>query len=551
LLPTFAQQTGGGAAAAHRVALLIANANYPDANPPLPTPIKDARALADELRRSDFEVDVKENVGKDDMQRALDVFYAKIRPGGVALFFFSGFGMQVSRQSYLIPVNAQIWTEGEVRRDGISIDAIVSEMNRRGAAVKLIIIDASRRNPFERRFRGFPGGVAGFEAPEGTLAIYSAAPGRVVDDRAGENSLFIGELLKEMRSPGVPAEQVFNRTRVGVSRASNGEQVPWVVSTLIEDFSFGRAQAGPPSPRPPEPSPPAPPPVPPPPPPQPAPTPPQPPPAPAPQPAPSPPEPPSPAPPPAPPQPPARPGTAESKPGEIFRDCPECGEMIVVPAGEFDMGSNETHFERPEHRVKIASPFAIGRYEVTFREWELCVAAGACRYRPDDHGWGRDDYPVIDVSWEDAKTFVAWLAQKTGQKYRLPSEAEWEYAARAGTRTSYWWGREAGTGHANCDGCGRKSERKTLPAGSFPPNPFGLFDTAGNVAEWVEDCWNESYRGAPKDGSAWTTGQCQLRVLRGGSFGSKAIAIRSAARFRYDADVRYYGNGFRVARDLK
>ncbi len=192
--------------------------------------------------------------------------------------------------------------------------------------------------------------------------------------------------------------------------------------------------------------------------------------------------------------------------------------MIVVPAGEFEMGSNETHFEKPEHRVKIANPFAIGRYEVTFREWDLCVAAGACRYRPDDHGWGRDNRPAIDVSWDDAKTYVAWLAQTTGQKYRLPSEAEWEYAARAGTTTAYWWGRDAG---------------------------------AGNAAEWVEDCWNDSYRGAPKDGSAWTTGQCRLRVLRGGSFGNKANAIRSAARFRYDADVRYYANGFRVARDLQ
>ncbi len=225
--------------------------------------------------------------------------------------------------------------------------------------------------------------------------------------------------------------------------------------------------------------------------------------------------------------------------------------MIVVPAGEFEMGSNETHFEKPEHRVKIANPFAIGRYEVTFREWDLCVAAGACRYRPDDHGWGRDNRPAIDVSWDDAKTYVAWLAQTTGQKYRLPSEAEWEYAARAGTTTAYWWGRDAGTGHANCDGCGGKAARQTVPAGSFTPNAFGLFDTAGNAAEWVEDCWNDSYRGAPKDGSAWTTGQCRLRVLRGGSFGNKANAIRSAARFRYDADVRYYANGFRVARDLQ
>jgi formylglycine-generating enzyme required for sulfatase activity len=239
------------------------------------------------------------------------------------------------------------------------------------------------------------------------------------------------------------------------------------------------------------------------------------------------------------------------EPGEIFRDCSDCPEMVVVPAGEFKMGSGETVYERPEHRVVIARPFAIGRREITFEEWDLCVASGGCKYRPDDHGWGRGRRPVIDVSWDDAKAFVSWLSQTTQKRYRLPSEAEWEYAARAGTSSQFWWGRASVTDNANCEDCSRTAPRQTLPTGSFRPNGFGLFDVAGNVAEWVEDCWNESYRGAPMDGSAWTTGQCGLRGLRGGSFVSKANVIRSAARFRYDHDVRYYANGFRVVRDLR
>jgi formylglycine-generating enzyme required for sulfatase activity len=242
--------------------------------------------------------------------------------------------------------------------------------------------------------------------------------------------------------------------------------------------------------------------------------------------------------------------SAAPRPGELFRDCADCGEMVVVPAGEFQMGGNDTPYEKPVHRVTIASPFAIGRREVTFSEWEECVAAAACRYLPDDHGFGRGDHPVIDISWDDAKTFVSWMSQKTGKTYRLPTEAEWEYAARAGTTSTFWWGRETGSGRANCQDCGPGMGQQTLPVGSFRPNGFGLYDTAGNAAEWVEDCWNDSFRGAPHDGSAWTSGNCGLRVLRGGSFANKATSLRSAHRFRYDEDVRYYGNGFRVARDV-
>lgn len=247
---------------------------------------------------------------------------------------------------------------------------------------------------------------------------------------------------------------------------------------------------------------------------------------------------------------PPPPALAAPRPGETFRDCAECPEMVVVPAGEFMMGSNETPYEKPAHKVVIASPFGIGRREITFEDWDRCFAAGGCKYSPDDHGWGRGQRPVIDISWDDAKEYLQWLSQTTKQPYRLPSEAEWEYAARAGTDSPFWWGR-AMTGNAVCQDCSAAPPRQTMPTGSIRPNGFGLFDVAGNVAEWVEDCWNESYRGAPRDGSPWRTGQCRQRGLRGGSFSSKMTMIRSSARFRYDQDVRYYANGFRVARDLK
>jgi formylglycine-generating enzyme required for sulfatase activity len=365
------------------------------------------------------------------------------------------------------------------------------------------------------------------------------------------------ELLKEIRTPDNSAEDAFNHARVGVSRASNREQIPWVVSSLSEDFSFAKPKPSANLTRPGSAAPPAPTPAPPPvsaspqtaPPPPPAPVQAA---RPAPPPAPSPPPPAPPpapviaaAPPPVPPS-PAKPPSA----GDSLRDCPDCPEMIILPAGSFDMGAAATPFDRPVHRVTLAQPFAMSRNEITFEEWDKCVAAGACRFKPDDRGWGRGDHPVINVSWSDAKEYVAWLGQKTGKPYRLPSEAEWEYAARGGTKTPFYWGAQVGSHMANCRDCDSGAGVQTLGVGSFPPNAFGLNDMAGNAAEWLEDCWNESYRGAPSDGSAWSSGNCSMRVLRGGSFDTQSAYLKSAARFRYDSDVRYFGNGFRVARNL-
>src|SRR6478752_6797219 len=234
-------------AAGERYALVIGNAKYPDAEAPLKEPINDARDIADELKRDGFNVDIGENLTGEQMRRAFERLYGKIKPGSVALIFFSGFGVQSSRQSYMIPVDAQIWTEADVRRDGLSLETVLGEINSRGAGVKIALIDASRRNPFERRFRSFSAGLAPVIAPNGTLVMYSAALSSVISDSGRDHSLFVQELLKEIRVPDLMGEETLNRTRVGVTRASRSEQVPWISSSLAEDFSFAPGASGRPS----------------------------------------------------------------------------------------------------------------------------------------------------------------------------------------------------------------------------------------------------------------------------------------------------------------
>jgi hypothetical protein len=221
-----------------RFALVIGNAKYPDAEAPLKEPINDARDIADELKRDGFSVDTGENLTGEAMRRAFDKLYGRIKPGSIALVFFSGFGVQSNRQSYMIPVDAQIWTEPDVRRDGFSLETILGEINSRGAGVKIALIDASRRNPFERRFRSFSAGLAPVIAPNGSLVMYSASLNSVISDNGTDHSLFVQELLKEIRVPDLMAEETLNRTRVGVTRASQQAQVPWISSSLAEDFSF-------------------------------------------------------------------------------------------------------------------------------------------------------------------------------------------------------------------------------------------------------------------------------------------------------------------------
>ena len=232
-------------------------------------------------------------------------------------------------------------------------------------------------------------------------------------------------------------------------------------------------------------------------------------------------------------------------------------EMVRIPGGTFRMGGEglyeEGHdYARPVHRVTVPS-FLLGKHEVTFAQWDACVATGGCGgYKPHDEGWGRGGRPVINVSWEDAQLFIDWLNANTdGGGFRLPSEAEWEYAARAGTETAYSWGNEIGTNRANCWGCGgRWDDRQTAPVGWFAANAFGVHDMHGNVWEWVEDCWNEGYAGAPSNGNAWRRGDCGLRVVRGGSLANRPEYLHSAYRERSPTGSRFGGIGFRVARTV-
>jgi formylglycine-generating enzyme required for sulfatase activity len=245
------------------------------------------------------------------------------------------------------------------------------------------------------------------------------------------------------------------------------------------------------------------------------------------------------------------------KPKDTFKECANCPEMVVVSAGRFMMGSTENEpnhdaDEVPQHAVTLPPQFAIGRFAVIFDEWDGCVADGGCHdYRPDDNGWGRGRRPVINVSWDDAKAYVAWLSRKTGKSYRLPSEAEREYATRAGSTTAYSWGDQIGNGNANCRFCGSRWDGKqTAPVGSFAANAFGLYDMHGKVWEWVEDCYHDSYNGAPTDGSAWTMGNCAYYIARGGSWGFVPRGLRSATRGGFTTGLRENFLGFRVGRTL-
>jgi formylglycine-generating enzyme required for sulfatase activity len=245
------------------------------------------------------------------------------------------------------------------------------------------------------------------------------------------------------------------------------------------------------------------------------------------------------------------------EPDTVFRDKLKDGsqgpEMVVVPAGTFKMGDIQGtggDDEKPVHTVSIAKPFAIGRYPITFDEYDR-FASATNRSLPNDQGWGRGRQPAINVSWDDA---VKWLSQQTGKPFRLPTEAEWEYAARAGTETNYWWGNEMKSGIANCnEGDTRWGGKQTSPVGSFQPNPLGLYDTAGNVWEWVEDCLHGNYKGAPTDGSAWLEangGNCSQRMMRDGSWGNSPVLLRASSRFWFSAGNYLDPFGFRLVQDI-
>jgi formylglycine-generating enzyme required for sulfatase activity/class 3 adenylate cyclase len=239
----------------------------------------------------------------------------------------------------------------------------------------------------------------------------------------------------------------------------------------------------------------------------------------------------------------ATPRTTPSPTPAVTQVTPQLPEMVSIRGGTFGMGSDDDLSEKPIHRVTI-KPFAISKFPITVREWKAFVAAKSCAYVPT----GEDDAPVANLSWADAQQFVDWLSKATQKTFRLPSEAEWEYAARGGTGTKFWWGDQFQSDMANCKGCNEHYDAsRPLKVGSFKPNPFGLYDMGGNIDQWVGDCWHKDYQGAPSDGSPWLDNECSSHVIRSGSWKNDPSYVRSSNRDHYDTDVRYPTHGFRVA----
>ncbi|MBP1682157.1 MAG: caspase-domain protein [Proteobacteria bacterium] len=493
-----------------KIALVIGNGAY--RSQPLPNPPLDAKAMSAALQKLGFETTSLVDADRLTMVRGLENFRGKLKGANVALVYFAGHGIQMEGQNYLIPVDADMEHEDSVKYNTVSQQNVLDELERGGTPIKIVILDACRNNPFERG-RGNSGGLAAASnAAQGTLIAYATSPGRVaLDGRAGENGLYTTHLLRALQTPGLGIEEVFKATRVSVAEASRGRQIPWETTSLTGNLTLlpgtpstqheasvataSLAVAGA-----------------------------------------------------------ARSAGRSATVGSVFRDCPRCPEMSIVPAGRFVIGSPVSESERqagegPQKSVTIARPLAVGRFEVTFEEWEACLLDGGCDRWPNDRGWGRGRRPVIDVSWEDAQRYVGWLSRKTQRSYRLLSEAEWEYAARAGTTSARPWGDALGARQAVCRDCATPG-KGTQEAGTTPANAWQLHDMLGNVWEWTADCQNSGPASIPDNGSANALGDCSRRAIRGGSWDSAAKAVRSATRAFYPLSRREDNIGFRVAAEV-
>jgi formylglycine-generating enzyme required for sulfatase activity/uncharacterized caspase-like protein len=600
-----------------RVALVIGNGAYQHADK-LGNPVTDARRMRDALAKLEFDVVFGENLGKQALERTIGRFANMAQDANVAMVFFAGHGATFGDTPYVVPIDAQFSSLGEMPYELVPVETLIGEL-RRAKGLRIAILDACRDNTAERKLKqaGSRGGevtrgLARVKNPEGLILAYATQYlSTAADGDPHGDSPFTAALLNHIATPGLDVKDLFFKVGSEVIASTKGGQRPEISVSFYDSYALVPAGQGATVA-------------------------------------------PSIAPPPQEPAaqawaavkdttsqsvledfirrygdsiygtlararmeelkrsqvaavaPPVTPGPATVEPAVIvpptvlpdasgpcgggvvtvslssrcatplsdaeeralkpkdrFKECDNCPEMMVVPAGEFAMGAPDPEPERestegPRHRVAISRPFAVGRYAVTFDEWGACIADGGCNgYKPWDNGWGRGRRPVINVSWDDAKSYVAWLSRKSGKIYRLPSEAEREYATRAGTNTAFWWGTAISPRQANYNGVnaynrGAKGEQrqKTIPVDSFEPNPWGLYQVHGNVWEWLNDCLNENYRGAPSDGSAWETGNCSRHMLRGGSWVSNPGLLRSAARYGVNGEGRVGNVGFRVARTL-
>jgi formylglycine-generating enzyme required for sulfatase activity len=570
------------------------------------------------LRALGFDVISGTDATPQQMNEAIAEFGKRLHAGGTGLFYFAGHGVQTARSTLLLPAGTDARAPAALVRDGIDVAAVLRVMAAaRPEQRNVLMLDACLEHPFAPPARF---GAALPALPDQTLIAYATAPGGVALDGA-RHGLLTAAWLRELESArDEDVDTMFQHAANEVGRITQGQQKPWMSSTLGNTLSLGgslhavdasqritlaqteladapvwthsrgimpkdsdeqyeltfwdsikdsnyasdyeaylkaypngrfatlararierlkaagaqkpqAAPAAPPTPAP----------------------------VPAPQTA-------APAAPPSPPpqqRPAAAAAPAAPAPAQAAarmnatasgesKDCATCPVMVALPAGSFIMGSSsDDPSEKPPHHVTISAPFAIGKYEVTVEQWNACADANGCpRLSPDTNSV--KNAPARDLSWDDAQLYVKWLAKTTGKPYRLPTEAEWEYADRAGTTTKYWWGDQMRKGQANCKGCGDPWHQEgPETVGSFAPNPNGLYDMNGNVWEWVSDCWHNSYQNAPGDGHTWDAPGCNMRVIRGGSWREGSDYMLTSTRFKYSQSVRQSQDGFRVAKDLK
>ena len=558
------------ASAQKRVALVVGNSDYQHTTK-LANPRNDATDMSAVLKGLGFEVIDGFDLNKGAFDGKVREFAAALEGAAVGVFFYAGHGLQVSGQNYLVPVDAQLSAAVALDFEMMKVEIIHRAMERL-TKTNVLFLDACRDNPLSRNLAQNLGtrsadvgkGLAQIEAGSGTLISFSTHPGALALDGGGRNSPYAGSLIKHLSTSHDDLNSVLISVRNDVMTATKDAQVPWEHSALrgrlyfnpvsttakgetvltseageawtvaersnsmaaleayvarfkdsyyadlararIEALRKEQADAG---------------------------------------------------------------GqrvamlqkddgkaraltSGSTEAGATFRDCADCPQMVVVPAGEFLMGSNDGGGnEKPLHKVTIAKPFAVGKFEVTFAEWDACVAAGGCQNSPADHGWGRGRQPVLNVSWDDiAKDYLPWLSKVTGKTYRLLTEAEWEYAARARLHAAYAWGNDLGQNRANCKGCGSQWDAKQpAPVGSFAANAFGVYDMHGNVWEWVQDCYKNNYAGAPADGQAVDGSNCS-RTRRGGAWNGAAADLRLSGRLGTQAGSRWNNLGLRVARSM-
>jgi len=559
-------------APARLVALVIANGAYLDA--PLQNPVIDAGLVGESLKRIGFAVTVKTNVDLDGFEQALSEFADASKGADVALFYFAGHGFSVAadgiQQNLLMTMSSNFQAKSEIalRQGGEPLDHVEETIIGRARAT-LIFIDACRNVP-ALAHRGI--GSRGFapidpSSAEGAYVVLSTRQGKTAEDgEAGQGSPFARAVAVTLPTAGLRIEDAAARIRKKVREETSDAQDPDVVRSDLPEggvvllASGGSAApavaslsasppAGPPSPAvasldasPPVSSPAA-----------------------LPQ---------SPAPVPAAGPPAAAvavgppPRVAANDPGgEVFKECDDCPEMVVVPAGKAMLGSpagesGRQTFEAAPHMVEIAKPFAVGRYAVTFAQWDACFAEGACGHRRlGDLDFGRGKHPAIFATWADAQLYVQWLKRKTGQPYRLLSEAEWEYSARGckSLKCAYapfWFGAikpeiAVYDTRRSYDGSPKASPRlKTEPVDSGPPNPFGLYNMLGNVRQWTQDCWDPAPAAVASNGAPVVSGDCTERTTRGGSWADEPAKLRAGARDYESVDEGSERIGFRIARDL-